>query len=158
MATLIIQRLSQNPNQYGSFSYKIIEGTPEEGAKLYGEDENIMYSNQKLGVWNETIEVNHWVGTNKTSGKTYNGFSIDKELNSFTQRGHTATLASKAGLNAEKIAMLKQIAELDEQEMRVKLIASRLVDPTVKSTANLTAPSKTSNIEEVEIVDDELIQ
>lgn len=154
MATLTIQRLSQNKNKYGSFSYRIINGTPEEGAKTYGDNKDIMYSSQKLGVWNQPIQVEHWIGTNKTTGKTYNGLSIDQELNSFTQRGYTATLATKAGLDVEKIAMLKMIAELDEQEMKVKVLATKLVSPTVKPTASLTAPSKTAEIEEAEVVDE----
>lgn len=158
MAQITIQRLSQNPNQYGSFTYRLINGTPEEGAKTYGENNDIMYSSQKIGIWNQPIQLEHWIGTNKTSGKKYNGFSIDQELNSFTQRGHTANLASKAGLNSEKIMMLKMIAELDEQQMKVKVLQTKvqLLNPAASPSAKPTV--NTEHIEEAEVVDDELVE
>ena len=119
MAKLTIIRLSQSPNQYGSFSYRIME---EENTKLYGENDDIIYCNQKIGLWNNPTEVEQFLGKSKNSGKTYTGFSIDKELNSFRQRGHTATLAVKSGLNTEKIEMLKMLSQLDEQELKVLVI------------------------------------
>jgi len=122
MAKLTVVRLSQNANQYGSFSYRIIEGTPEENTKLYGENDDIIYCNQKARVWNTPTEVEQFLGKSKNSGKTYIGFSIDKELNSFRQREHTATLAVKSGLNTEKIKMLKMLSQLDEQELKVLVI------------------------------------
>jgi len=122
MAKLTVVRLSQNANQYGSFSYRIIEGTPEENTKLYGENDDIIHCNQKAGVWNTPTEVEQFLGKSKNSGKTYTGFSIDKELNSFRQRRHTATLAVKSGLNTEKIKMLKMLSQLDEQELKVLVI------------------------------------
>jgi len=122
MAKLTVVRLSQNENQYGSFSYRVTEGTPEENTKLYGENDDIIYCNQKMGLWNTPTQVKQFLGKSKNSGKTYIGFSIDKELNSFRQREHTATLAVKSGLNTEKIKMLKMLSQLDEQELKVLVI------------------------------------
>jgi len=155
MAAISIQRLSQSRNQYNSYSYRVINGTPEDGTRLYGDNNDILYSSQKIGVWNKPVEVQQFLGRNKTTGKTYSGFSIDKELNSFSQRGHTATLAVKAGLDAEKISMLKMISELDEQEMKVKVLETKMkalnpaVNPMVQS-----ASKNNDDIEEAEIVDE----
>ncbi|MGB1217892.1 MAG: hypothetical protein ACPG5P_08440 [Saprospiraceae bacterium] len=92
MAKLTIVRLSQHKNKYGSFAYRVVEGETEEGTNLYGDNDDILYSNQRIGVWNQAVEVEHYLRTSK-NGKSYSGFSIDQELNSFQLRGHTATLA-----------------------------------------------------------------
>ena len=73
MAKLTIIRLSQSPNQYGSFSYRVTEGTPEENTKLYGENNDIIYCNQKAGVWNTPTEVEQFLGKSKNSGKNLHG-------------------------------------------------------------------------------------
>jgi len=75
-----------------------------------------------MGLWNTPTEVKQFLGKSKNSGKTYTDFYVDKELNSFRQRGHTATLAVKSGLNTEKIEMLKMLSQLDEQELKVLVI------------------------------------
>ena len=125
MAKLTIIRLAQSKNEYGSFSYRIVEGTPEKDTKLYGDKDDIIYSSQKIGIWNRPAEVEQFLGKSK-SGKTYTAFSVDKELNSFRQRGHTATLAVESGLNSEKIEMLKMLSQLDEQELKVLVMQRQL--------------------------------
>lgn len=157
MAKLSIVRLSQYKNKYGSFAYRIVAGEAEEGTNLYGDDGDIIYSSQKIGVWNQPVEVEHYLRTSKT-GKSYSGFSIDQELNSFQQRGHTATLAVRAGLDADKIAMLKMIAELDEQELRVTLIQTKMraISPPVGPSANPSVKQVNgASIEDAEIVSSE---
>ena len=152
MASITIIRLSQTKNQYGSFSYRITLGTPEPETKLYGDNNDIVYANQKIGVWNRPIEVEQFLGKSK-SGKMYNAFSIDKELNSFAQRGHTATLAVKAGLDSEKVAMLKLLAELEEQEVKTLVVKTklRILNPAVNQPKAVN--SKAAHIEDAEIVE-----
>ena len=154
MAKLTIVRLAQSPNQYGSFSYRIVNGDPEEDTSLYGDDENIVYSNQKVGVWNKPIEVEQFLGKSK-SGKTYTAFSVDKEMNSFQQRGHTATLAVGAGLDIDKVGMLKMLSELDEQELKVLVMRKQLTalpSPTVSQSRTVNPNGK--GIEDAEILEE----
>jgi len=155
MAKLTIIRLSQSPNQYGSFSYRIME---EENTKLYGENDDIIYCNQKIGLWNNPTEVEQFLGKSKNSGKTYTGFSIDKELNSFRQRGHTATLAVKSGLNTEKIEMLKMLSQLDEQELKVLVMQKQLKSLPNPTANQRKAVSPPPPMEDAEIVSDETVQ
>ncbi len=158
MAKLTIIRLSQSPNQYGSFSYRIVEGEPETDTKLYGDNNDIIYCNQKIGVWNTPTEVEQFLGKSK-NGKTYTGFSVDKELNNFRQRGHTATLAVKSGLNTEKIEMLQMLAQLDEQELKVMVMQKQLKslpNPTVNQRKAVSPPPMEDAPSEV--VPDEAVQ
>ncbi len=156
MAKLTIIRLSQHKNRYGSFCYRVTEGEPEEGTNLYGDDNDILFTNQKIGVWNEPIEVEQYLRKSK-SGKMYSGFSIDQELNSFAQRGHTATLAVRAGLDAKKIAMLKMISELDEQELRVEVIRNKMLAAPSPAAGRRKAvsPPEETDIEDAEILEEE---
>lgn len=157
MAKLKIVRLSQSKNQYGSFSYRIKEGEPEEGTKLYGDNQDIIYSNQMVGIWNQPIEVEHFLGTSK-KGKSYSAFSFDKEGNAFQQKGHTAHLAIGAGLDSEKLSMLKLLSELSEQEIKV-LVAKKRLDvlsavPAVDQPSAVSSGNrKTANFEEAVVVD-----
>lgn len=154
MAKITIIRLAQSKNQYGSFSYRVVNGTPEPETKLYGEENNIIYSNQKIGIWNRPIEVEQFIGESK-SGKTYTAFSIDKELNSFTQRGHTAGLAVKSGLDAQKLSMLKLLSELDEQELKVEIIRQNLNTLNTPNQPKAVNPTvSTTQFEEAEIIDE----
>ena len=157
MAKLTVVRLSQNANQYGSFSYRIVEGEPEQDTKLYGENNDIIYCNQSIGIWNTPTEVEQFLGKSK-SGKTYTGFSVDKELNNFQQRGHTATLAVKSGLNTEKIEMLQMLAQLDEQELKVMVMQKQLKSLPSPSANQRKAVSPPPPMEDAEIVSDETVQ
>jgi len=157
MAKLTIIRLSQSPNQYGSFSYRIVAGEPEENTKIYGENDDIIYCNQKIGLWNNPTDVQQFLGKSK-SGKTYTGFSVDKELNNFQQRGHTATLAVKSGLNTEKIEMLQMLALLDEQELKVMVMQKQLKSLPNPTANQRKAVSPPPPMEDAEIVSDETVQ
>jgi len=156
MAKLTVVRLAQSPNQYGSFSYRIVAGEPESDTKLYGDEENIIYTNQKVGVWNKPIEVEQFIGKSK-SGATYAAFSIDKEFNRFKQRGHTATLAVDAGLSQEKLSMLNLIGQLEEQELKVTIMKKQVKaigtgNPVVNQSSTVNSNSKI--VEDAEIIEE----
>jgi hypothetical protein len=153
MAKISIVRLGQTKNQYNSYSYRIVSGTPEPETNLYGDNQDIVYSNQKIGIWNRPIEVDQFIGISK-SGKTYSAFSIDQELNSFTQRGHTATLAIKSGLDSEKVAMLKMLGELEEQELKVVIMKTQIKSlPAGNQPAAVNPAVIRKEYEEAEVIE-----